>query len=173
MKLSDLIEGRDASLYHGTSMISLVYIIKFDVIFAGEYSGSSSLHDTLPTQAISVSRDPRHAQKFTYGEDERGVGGVIVLSQTKLNHDYKIIPFDESNGEERPVGHGESEELVVGKYIKPLSRYMTAFIISDSSIRDALRPEILTGLVSEQDGMTRDEFIAAIQSLADHPLRKH
>jgi len=103
-------EGRDADLYHGTSMSRAMKILRSGKIHAS-YNGHTSL-----------TRDKSTAQTFAHKSD----GPVIFkVNQRTLSHTKKIIPTDWHMGgsvrdekhakdRETEMRRSESEEAVKG-----------------------------------------------------------
>jgi len=166
MKLSDLYEGRDAPLYHGTGMAHLIMIMHDNAILGSKSRDAIGKH-----RSVRLSRNLKIAKVFSYNDDGLGMGGVLVLDQTMLSHDYKMQPFaDQDVCATRKNNWSEFEEVVFTDAIKPLDKYLTRLIIADRSIRDALAPRSIMQL-SQITTMDQDEIKQAIIDLANHPLR--
>ena len=148
MRLIDLQEGRDAPLYHGTSMMNFIAIMA-----TNELSGSDPMDDIGITQlSVRLTRDLSMGKKFAH-LDRKTYGGILVLDQTKLAQNYKMFPFSDNNiGATRDTNNSESEEVVVTDNIFPLSKFLTGYYatpedilqVTDSqSSRDEIREYIL------------------------------
>jgi len=134
-----LIEGRDAPLYHGSSVAGALSILKGDEIWAGTQHQKSALSGLgrkgdAPVFGVSLSRNMRTA--FYFG------AAVFEIDQRRLAQNYKIIPFDYwSAGNPKDIskrGKGpgnqyEYEEFCVGS-IKPLRRYLRAIHMTSRSL---------------------------------------
>lgn len=130
MFISDLLEGRDAPLYHGTSMWVAEEILSADALSAHTRHKLPLVDKTV--MGVSLSRSLRTSRRF---------GSVIFeLDQSKLARKHRIVPIDyfhnrhsrtldpdevDPNYERRRGGYAEAEEFVVGD-IKKLSRYLRA-----------------------------------------------
>jgi len=119
----NLVEGRDAPLYHGTSRTSAAYIVAQDEI------APRTFHEGVG-KGVSLTR----MKSVAYGFGEI----IFVLDQTKLAQRYKIKPMDfwsgpEGKGQEhnlsgvgrRRGSYAEAEEYIIGA-IKPASAYILA-----------------------------------------------
>jgi len=167
MKLSDLYEGRDAPLYHGTGMAHLIMIMHDNAILGSKSRDAIGKH-----RSVRLSRNLKIAKAFSLN-NAPGSGGGLVLDQAMLSHDYKMQPFaDQGVGATRSNGDSEFEEVVFTDAIKPLNKYLTKLIISDKSIKLALEPRSIMQLSRNATmGMDQDEIRQAIIDLANHPLR--
>lgn len=115
MRYEELLEGRDAPLYHATSCSTAVRIIK-----------SNELRSV--DAPISLTRSRRFAQ---FWNDSAGGGVVFVLDQARLAQTYPIGPGAIGG---RPRRH-EAEEIVpFMRPIKPLDRYLLAIEITPETL---------------------------------------
>ena len=148
MRLIDLQEGRDAPLYHGTSMMNFIAIMA-----TNELSGSDPMDNVGETHiSVRLTRDLNMGKKFAH-LDRKTYGGILVLNQTKLAQNYKIFPFSDNDiGASRATNSGESEEVVVTDGIFPLSKFLTGYYAAPEDIlrvtdsqsgRDEIREYIL------------------------------
>lgn len=118
--------GRDAPLYHGTSLDSAVRILDSNTIRGG--SDYQSEEDAFYRQkGVSLTRDKRFAETW------RGMGVVFVLDQTKLDHDYKIRARDYFYNGFTKDKRSEREEFVPGD-IKNLTKYLRKIYITPISL---------------------------------------
>ena len=155
----NILEGRDASLYHGTPLSSFFEIMKSD-----ELRGWVTA-DSFKTQAIRTSRDINVAKDFAM-KDGYYYGVVIELDQAKIASNYKIIPYADDQVEKQRVdGHSESEEIIVTPVLKPLSKYMTAFYISNADLDDIIDD-------GDIDYWSQNAIEHMVDTLKIHPLRK-
>jgi len=166
-----LAEGRDAPLYHGTSLTAAGSIVYTDIMQGGRRP------DPVPGRATkehtaSFTRD----YKFAYNWS--GADCVMVFDQTKLSHNHKIIPsnfwaqamhsrFQPYGRVARPArqktvmggyAESESEELIIGP-IKNISRYLIKIIVKNQEYarlkwKDPayVQPLIDAGLLYTEDG---------------------
>ena len=129
-------EGRDAPLYHGTSVADAVEIINTDEMEARTPQVHMGLFPQKPkhvVKGISLSRNHRVASQF---------GPVVFeFDQRKLVHRHKIIPFQfadseiagypkaiaarSTEGSVTGAYSAESEEFVIGP-IRDVDKYITA-----------------------------------------------
>lgn len=158
MKLSQLTEGRDAPLYHGTNLINFVSIMNDGYIGGGD--NTDAMYDPLgATLTIRASRDYELA-KTTFGIR----GGVFELDQRKIAQRYRIIPFqDEDAGATRDTGASEYEEVIVADKL-PIDRYMTRFFVSKSDVLWATKSVLGKNSLREFWYMRNlsDEYIEAV-----------
>jgi hypothetical protein len=170
-RIVKLDEGRDAPLYHGTDMIGLIGIIRENTINGSDPSDAIGYKKTT----VRLSRDINVAKRFSIGFSAGGDGGILELDQTKLSHNYKLVPFvDSDNGALRDLGHGESEEVVMTTAIHPLSRYLIAIHVSDANIEESLQDDVIAELINhELYGATPENVRSYILAIANHPLRKN
>lgn len=136
-------EGRDAPLYHGTTLDTAMQILKHDMIQGRTNHENRILGINKPgsTGGVSLSRSFKISEWF---------GEVIFeLDQRKLTHNYRINPvqFFSSQGpmlsaRTKKLGgnkvlsgrHTEAEEFVIGS-IKNVSKYITKIHIPEKVYR--------------------------------------
>jgi hypothetical protein len=128
VRLHEIIcEGRDAPLYHATTLSAAIRIL---------YSGGIQNYNDRETDdgkpMVSLTRDRRLRYYSREGITDSGIAPVqFVLDQRKLTQRFEIKPFDYWDSAQRnprnyskyPSGH-ESEEQVITDFI-PLS-YVSA-----------------------------------------------
>ena len=117
---SNLMEGRDAPLFHGTNPHSAVKIIQDNKIEAHTKHFDAEHQSLWRVPGVSLSRDFRAA---------KGFGGIVfVIDQTKLARTRQITPISywaKSNepgltGEHHRTGQfAEAEEFVTGSISLP------------------------------------------------------
>lgn len=127
MRWIEIKEGRDAPLYHATSLARAVKILN-NGNFISNFSDKNN-------STISTTRDPRLRY---YSKDEEDIVGIapiqFVLDQTKISNRYKIEPFDfwdgagrwptkDQNEKSGGVRSHEAEEIIRTKHL-PIS-YIT------------------------------------------------
>lgn len=89
-------EGRDAPLYHGTSIENSILIMNSGFLSPGEFQEHG-----YPFSTISATRDPRYATMHASNvARETGTSGtyftaVFVLDQAKILQRHKILPHDD------------------------------------------------------------------------------
>lgn len=111
MRLIDiLIEGRDAPLYHGTSLDNAIEIMRTFVILGD----TTHRIDDRYVSGVSLTRSYRYAEWWSRQESDIGV--VFELDQAALAARYKIIPWDiYGDGFMGPdLKRNETEEFLVG-----------------------------------------------------------
>lgn len=136
-----LIEGRDAPLYHGTSLGNALKIIKGNEIWGGTQHDLN--RDDEPVFGVSLTRSKHLAQGFA------GNNGVVFeLDQAKLVQNHKLVPIDYwafHNPKKKSLrGLGphvggdryEYEEFCVGS-IEPLNRFLKAIHMTGKGYRRA------------------------------------
>lgn len=154
MLICDLFEGRDAPLYHGTAFYNARRILANNTFEAKTMQDHS--RTTKEIYGVSLTRDPRFAKTF---------GPVVfVLDQTKLRHNYKIMPVDywgHSNeismgpqSQKKKGKYAEAEEFVVGP-VTNADRYIMAINIDSKSLK------------SYQEAVINTDQLSI---LLDHPL---
>lgn len=108
-------EGRDAPLYHSTTMNGLLGILRYGKIVAG--TGANAPH------YISVTRDRQFALKFS------GKSTIVIqLDQRKISQVHPITPIAD-RGYTRAKQRSESEEVIYAKDgidLKYATKYFTA-----------------------------------------------
>lgn len=139
-------EARMAPLYHGTSYDEALRILN-DKCIRVNYSEEED------TKTASLTRSLKYARKWVSDSGKSGPSGAVVfeLDQSKLSHNYKLIPYNffakqfegMPNAKARylkddPVyGTNEYEERVL-KDIKPLDRYLVTVHVFDNHIGDTI-----------------------------------
>lgn len=155
----ELFEARDAPLYHGTAFYNATRILATNTFDARTTQSSGSafvLNADEALRGVSMSRDPRFARTF---------GPVVfVLDQTKLRHNYKIMPIDywgHSNeismgpeSQKKKGKYAEAEEFVVGSITKA-DRYILSINVDSKFLK------------SYQQAVTDTNQLSI---LLDHPL---
>jgi hypothetical protein len=137
MRLLDLFEGRDAPLYHGTSLNGAVQILKHDAILprtAGIRLPGYSGEGDGPLGA-SLTRNLQAAWDF---------GSVVFqLDQRRLVQRVRLVPYDywgqsaEVKGgiaARRKGDKAEAEEFAVGG-VPNVSRYITQIWVARTRYR--------------------------------------
>jgi hypothetical protein len=132
MKYIELFEGKDAPLFHGTSIRSANLIVKKDII---KSLTKHKIGDKI-ISGVSTSRN------FNYSYIWSVMGVVFQLNQRLLSHNYKIIPVDVFN-QGFPKRRFELEEFIVGD-IFPLSKYLEKIIIGKNTISKLKRFNVLS-----------------------------
>jgi hypothetical protein len=166
MKLRQIIEGRDAPLYHGTQMPHLLSILKNDTLDKGIHWGRPGEPDGVRlTRSLSVAR--------SFAEDREFPGGVLVLDQSKLVQKHRMVPYRDVDSTGAYFSD-EAEEVVVTEAIQPLSRYMTGIYVTHEAINMSLTQDSLDVLCHEYPEwfMNPDEVEQLLLQLSRHPLRK-
>ena len=115
MRWKEIQEGRDAPLYHATSLVRAVQILKNGKFISNFMNSNCN---------ISTTRDPRLRYYCKDEEDIIGIAPVqFVLDQAKISNRYKIEPFDywdggarwptkDQNEKSGGVRSPESEEII-------------------------------------------------------------
>ena len=127
MKLIDLQEGRDAPLYHGTTIYQFLSIYRDDVLRGGNTPDSMG-----HIKSVRVSLDWYVAAQI--GQDMDVSGVVIGLDQSRLAHTYKMIPYADQRACPRSGDDSESEEMIITDGISPLSKYVIDYKIDPDSL---------------------------------------
>jgi len=138
-------EGRDAPLYHATSVFGALGIITADKI--ADKTEHSYYSEQDHGVGVSLTRDRRMASHF---------GDVVfVLDQAKIAHTKKLVPIDYwgLGGEPELVGVGrrqknyaEAEEFLIGP-LAPLSKYLLGIDISRKLYFELARNPERNGLI--------------------------
>jgi hypothetical protein len=167
MRWKEIMEGRDAPLYHGTSGFSAARIVAADTILPNsnqhQHAHNGFLrHDELEGEAtimrgVSLTRSLKLA--FEFGEI------VLVLDQRRLSQTHRIEPLDywghspsiEALGGRRQGKQAEAEEFVIGP-VRPLSRFLEAILITPRAHKR------FTAMRQGQDD------VSMIDALLKHPL---
>lgn len=138
MKIQDIFEGRDAPLYHGTSLFLAAVILTENTISAKTYhedtrlmglGGIPSFNDADDHSVYGVSLTRDYQKGLDFGDV------VFEINQRKLSQTNKIIPFDfwaanlknpslRGNNPHKSADGYEFEEFCVGD-IKPATKYIT------------------------------------------------
>lgn len=136
-------EGRDAPIYHGTSVENLVGILSSDTLRVNRWY-----------QNISFSRDPKHAS-FMARFQEGKADALLVFDQRKLSHNFKMAPFNQwtdtsgtnrypmhqfADVGEEGMGRNEFEERIF-RDIPKVSRYLLEIAVLNKDV-GKLPPEI-------------------------------
>ena len=167
----NLIEGRDAYLYHGTDLARAVSILRDNEIYG------TTEKEHLPF-AVSTTRDPGFAYEAgTWFDKEHPV--IFVLDQRKIAQRFRITPHSDKNADDEAWEGSntrgiEAEERVVGS-LKPLDPYLVSINVDPDFIARARRR--IRDWVGKEDenygGLplydTRKVALAALDALAHHP----
>ena len=129
-------EGRDAPLYHGTTVESVGYILKQNILKPGEQLW---INDDKYKYVSSFTRSERYAYEFATEHWQESLDGIVVfkVDQRKIAQRHKIGPASwlfADMGEDRgtrPDGWiNQSEERVVGT-IRKFSQYILSMNVKD------------------------------------------
>jgi hypothetical protein len=132
-----IFEGRDAELYHATTIHSASKIIQtntFDAISMHTFNGKSY-------HGVCLTRDYHFALVFR-GE----CSAIFVLDQQKLYNNFKIKPYDyyqyhpylpRRSHQSNPIT-AEAEEFVIGK-ISNADRYIISLQIKNNEWQKVLK----------------------------------
>lgn len=130
-----LSEGRDAPLYHGTSLPKATWILHSNILEARATPQTINSFETFAKhKIISTSRSYRFAQEWA---SARGV--VFELNQSIIAQTNRIGPHNFFNDSARnyggtvSAGFNQHEEAIIGD-LNPLSRYLLKVIISSESV---------------------------------------
>ena len=145
MKIQDLFEGRDAPLYHGTSLHTAALILTENVFRAktahedsrlSGLGGNISFGSTGENQVYGVSLTREYQKGLDFGNVS------FEIDQRRLAQTNKIIPFDfwganlksPSLRGHNPYKNADSyefEEFCVGE-IKPATKYIIAIYMKQN-----------------------------------------
>lgn len=174
----DLVEGRDAPLYHGTSICNGANALHLNMLFA------SHAYEDDPF-GVSLTRDLNVAKDF-HGEV------IFALDQRALAQRYKITPFAATAHDGMYHGkhteNAEYEEVVHGNIV-PLDHYLLWFTVDEAAIAwlkenpktrlDADNAWVMTDQPSTHkannascEGVSPDVMWEWIEQLLNHPKRK-
>lgn len=176
MRLIQVLEGRDAPLYHGTQMPSLLSILFLSgVLNKGAHWGRPGEPD-----GVRLTRSFKTAR--TFAEEQELPGGVLELNQTVLAQRHKMVPYrdTDSSGEVWP---DESEEVVIVDSLDPINRYLTGIYVQNEAIQETFKEmdwyRKNEGNMDDQfhdwvwaDFESPDQVEELLLKLANHPLRK-
>lgn len=127
-----LVEGRDAPLYHGTRLASMLHELLIDQLGRDDWN-----------PRISLTRSYQVAHYFAQSDSPFShFGGIFVLDQRKLAQRYLIRPYHDrwaGLDNENSGWRDEQEEQVVAKTIQPLSRYLISINADPDILREAYR----------------------------------
>ena len=116
-----LLEGRDAPLYHTTTVLSAYKILSTDKLIPGQkYS--------------DITGDKRNTISFTRDKLYSYDGDCLIqlkFDQRKLAYNYKFVPIAEP-GYSRESGWTESEERLITKKPIPVRKYLLEIELSHS-----------------------------------------
>lgn len=142
MNLVDLMEGRDAPLYHATSINGAMAILKADKLSPTVKHRIPNMYDGEEVKGVSLTRNYHFSRDW--GTERFGMNFCIFeINQSVLSCNYKIIPIDfwynslydeefydgNYDGNKRRQGiYAEAEEFVVGA-IEPLNHLISSIII--------------------------------------------
>lgn len=121
MRLLELLEGRDAPLYHATDLFTALRILEDNKLVGNT---SHTIEDNT-YNGVSLTRSKNFANSWVY--NTHGYPGVIfILDQNKISRTNKIIPIDyfvinpdtprglDTRSARRHGKFAEAEEFVVG-----------------------------------------------------------
>lgn len=136
---TEIMEGRDAFLYHATSPYHASIILRENCILDKTKQNVNGYGQPVVT-GVSLSRSPMTTQ----------FGDVIFqLDQSRLAQNNRLVPFNywaREHGKTRPQNDTESEEFCIGK-IEPLTRYLVTIFVSpevaDHGFHGNQHPKIL------------------------------
>lgn len=167
----ELVEGRDAYLYHGTALVNALSILKDDKIYGSNDYYNSKVHGINSERgAVATSRSYSTAKAFgTYWDREFPV--VLMLDQRKLSQRHAIKPYRDYSafGDVRPA---EFEESVPGD-IPNLSRYLVSINVDLADLKKAISDKEYVSYMMEQYEEwfgSKKDFVAAMRSLLKHPI---
>lgn len=109
-------------LYHGTSILSLINILKSNQLLEGAYWGKEN-----EPHGVRTSRSPKLALNFAHNAGEYPFGAVLVLDWKKLAKQYKTVAYQDTMYGGEAFGN-EEEEVVLTRAIKPLSAFLVKVI---------------------------------------------
>jgi hypothetical protein len=124
-------EGRDAPLFHATSLDSLNQILKGNIVKAWTTQNINKKR----IDGVSLTRDFRFAKNWAMKTPFKMARScVIEFDQRKLSQRYKIVPFNYSlmsSGAAREMNNSEAEEFVIGP-IKDPNKYINKIHFTDN-----------------------------------------
>jgi hypothetical protein len=142
MNLMTLMEGRDAPLYHTTSINGAAAILKADRLSPATKHVIPNMYDGEQIKGVSLTRNYNFSREW--GTQRFGMNYcVFEIDQAKLSCNYKIVPIDfwynslydeefydgNYDGNKRRQGiYAEAEEFVIGA-IEPLDILLKTIII--------------------------------------------
>lgn len=120
-------EGRDAPLYHATSIQNLINILNNNTLKTGRLYAKDVLKGKK-TGSISLTRSKEFANRYTNN------GAILILDQSKLINNYKLTPVGDNvnilgNTSTRRDYNSKAEE-VIEKNISPLNNYLLGIEIN-------------------------------------------
>ncbi len=137
-----LMEGRDAPLYHTTSINGAAAILKADRLSPATKHVIPNMYDGEQIKGVSLTRNYNFSREW--GTQRFGMNYcVFEIDQAKLSCNYKIVPIDfwynslydeefydgNYDGNKRRQGiYAEAEEFVIGA-IEPLDILLKTIII--------------------------------------------
>ena len=151
MRFDELLEGRDAPLYHWMDANKARRVFLTDTVRA------MFAHKIVGQRGVSLSRNKRYVH-------HNGTAVCLVLDQAKLTQTHRIVPLDSEHaiaidndeaGEpggllpaadrhqwSASAGEETAEEYVVGS-IRSLHRYLTAILVKDHNDANFIRPMLV------------------------------
>ena len=167
-------EGRDAPLYHATSIYRAIQILK-----NGGFKADFAFDDN---SSISTTRDPRLRYYCKDEEDIIGIAPIqFVLDQAKIAKRFKIKPFDYWDGgarwpskEQNEINQGvrnhEAEERISSKSL-PLSYVKEIWImpLADDYLMNAAEDE-REYLETEKNVLAAYQELIALANKNDIPV---
>lgn len=130
----NLVEGRLAPLYHGTSVGSALRMLKEDVVYAGtsltrSYRVAQNFADKTSEKLhdANILDDATPLEKLEYQAD-LGTSAIIAFDQAKLMHDVGLVPYNwywsTGIGHGDPYERGEEFEEVTKRNAHRITRYI-------------------------------------------------
>lgn len=167
-EIIDLVEGRDAYLFHGTPLDHLLNILDEDALATGiNWRGEGN--------RVATSRDWRAAWSFGEQGDYMGPATLLVLDQRKLAQRHRLRPYRDTDSDGNYSFSDEMEEMIMGG-IKPLDRYLVSITIKPGVLESAMNDtEYLEWVVEKWSEVnpslsTPEGVQEAIVRLSRHPL---
>lgn len=165
-----LLEGRDAPLFHATSIVGALGIVASDAIGL-DANGTVSLSRSYQ-KAAAVAREGDDAGATSSMTDEGDIA-ILVLDQRRLAQRYRIRPFHDQDWEQSSSYaadsgmHDEQEEVVRG-IIRPLAPFLVSLNMPDRRVEELLNAVRLPGHYIEAFG-SNEAARRAIRAVAAHP----
>lgn len=171
MSYVQLLEGRDAYLFHGTDLLGAIGIIRDNTINAAQ-------HYEHHTPGVSLAREYVVARDFgSYWERQCPV--VFVINQQKIVQSrMKIAPYRDTDDQGQPRDR-ESEELIHGP-IQNLNQYLISVNVDLDHLEAALRSRSYWEWMKDEHSdfipflKTRSTFLRMVNRyIVRHPLLNH
>jgi hypothetical protein len=134
-----IVEGRDAPLYHGCSVYAAIQMLNQNRIDARTVQLANDLRRLgEPTEGVSLARSRTIARRFGHV--------VLQLDQRRLAQRYRILPIDywglspevKIQDSRRHGQYAEAEEFVVGP-IEPLAPLLQAIFLTPHGLEQIER----------------------------------